>query len=113
MHFLNEVIYFLSEVIYFLNEVIYFLNKESSAICAKNYIMGIVRKYTKITTHCKCRKHLLYYKYGLSLGEKETNILKDQQRSLLIFLQLRGPATALNRKFLHDLTTARHFKCFS
>jgi hypothetical protein len=29
-----------------------------------------------------------------------------------IFLQLRGPATALSRKFLHYLTTARHFKSF-
>jgi hypothetical protein len=28
---------------------------------------------------------------------------------LIFFLQLRGPATALSRKFLHDLTTARHF----
>jgi hypothetical protein len=28
------------------------------------------------------------------------------------FLQLRGPATALSRKYLHDLTTARHFKSF-
>jgi hypothetical protein len=27
-------------------------------------------------------------------------------------LQLRGPAIALSRKFLHDLTTARHFKSF-
>jgi hypothetical protein len=30
----------------------------------------------------------------------------------LIFLHLWGPATALNRKFVHDLTTARHFKNF-
>jgi hypothetical protein len=32
----------------------------------------------------------------------------------LIFLQLRGPAAAaaLSRKFLHDLTTARHIKRF-
>jgi hypothetical protein len=28
------------------------------------------------------------------------------------FLQLRGPATALSRISLHDLTTARHFKIF-
>jgi hypothetical protein len=27
-------------------------------------------------------------------------------------LQLRGPATALSRKFLHDLTTAGHFEVF-
>jgi hypothetical protein len=27
-------------------------------------------------------------------------------------LQLRGPAAALSRKCLHDLTTARHFKRF-
>jgi hypothetical protein len=31
----------------------------------------------------------------------------------LFILQLRGPATALSRKFLHDLPTARHFKHFS
>jgi hypothetical protein len=30
----------------------------------------------------------------------------------LIFPQLRGPATALSRNFLHDLTTARHFNSF-
>jgi hypothetical protein len=30
----------------------------------------------------------------------------------LYFLQLRGPATALSRKILHDLTIARHFKSF-
>jgi hypothetical protein len=29
---------------------------------------------------------------------------------LILSLQLRGPVTALSRKFLHDLTTARHFK---
>jgi isocitrate dehydrogenase kinase/phosphatase len=28
------------------------------------------------------------------------------------FFQLRGPATVLSREFLHDLTTARHFKEF-
>jgi hypothetical protein len=27
-------------------------------------------------------------------------------------LQLRGPATALSRKFFRDLTTAPHFKSF-
>jgi hypothetical protein len=32
------------------------------------------------------------------------------QRSLLILLQLREPATALSRKFLHDLMTARHLE---
>jgi hypothetical protein len=31
---------------------------------------------------------------------------------LIFFLQLHRPATALSRKFLHDLTTARHFKSF-
>jgi hypothetical protein len=31
---------------------------------------------------------------------------------LLIFSQLRGPATALSRNLLHDLTTARYFKGF-
>jgi hypothetical protein len=30
----------------------------------------------------------------------------------LIFLHLRGLATALGRKVLHDLTAARHFKGF-
>jgi hypothetical protein len=30
----------------------------------------------------------------------------------LIFLQLRGPPPALSRKYLHDLTTALHFKSF-
>jgi hypothetical protein len=30
----------------------------------------------------------------------------------LFFLQLRGPAAALSRKFLRDLTTARHFEKF-
>jgi hypothetical protein len=35
-----------------------------------------------------------------------------KQRSLYFFLQLRGPATALSRKFLHDLTISRHFKSF-
>jgi hypothetical protein len=29
-----------------------------------------------------------------------------------IFLQLHGPATALNRKYLRDLTTGRHLKIF-
>jgi hypothetical protein len=29
-----------------------------------------------------------------------------------LFLQLRGPATFLNRKFLYDLTTAQHAKIF-
>jgi hypothetical protein len=29
-----------------------------------------------------------------------------------LFLQLRGPAAALSRKFLRGLTTARHFKSF-
>jgi hypothetical protein len=29
-----------------------------------------------------------------------------------IFLQLRGRATALSRKVLHDFTTARHIKSF-
>lgn len=28
------------------------------------------------------------------------------------FLQLHGPATALSRNSLHDLTTARHFTSF-
>jgi hypothetical protein len=32
--------------------------------------------------------------------------------NLFFFLQLHGPAAVLNRKFLHDLTTARHFKIF-
>jgi hypothetical protein len=36
---------------------------------------------------------------------------KDQ-RSLSFFLQLRGPAAALSRKFLHDLTAARRSKSF-
>jgi hypothetical protein len=31
----------------------------------------------------------------------------------LIFLQPRGHAAALSIKFLHDVTTARHFKSFS
>jgi hypothetical protein len=35
-----------------------------------------------------------------------------RQRFLSFFLQLRGTTTALSRKFLHDLTTARHFKFF-
>jgi hypothetical protein len=30
----------------------------------------------------------------------------------LISLQLHGPATALSRKFLHDLRTTRHFRSF-
>jgi hypothetical protein len=30
----------------------------------------------------------------------------------LIFLQLRGTATVLSRKFLHDPTTSRHFLSF-
>jgi hypothetical protein len=34
------------------------------------------------------------------------------QRSLYFFLQLRVPAIALNRKFLHYLMTARHFQSF-
>jgi hypothetical protein len=34
------------------------------------------------------------------------------QRSIYFVLQLRGPAAALSRKFLHDLTTARHYKKF-
>jgi hypothetical protein len=36
----------------------------------------------------------------------------EDQLSLKFLLQLRGPATALSRKFLHDLTTAWHFKSF-
>jgi hypothetical protein len=32
--------------------------------------------------------------------------------SLIYFLQLRVPATALSRKFLHDLMIERHFKSF-
>jgi hypothetical protein len=31
---------------------------------------------------------------------------------LIFILQLCGPAAALSRKFLHDLTTAQHFKIF-
>jgi hypothetical protein len=38
--------------------------------------------------------------------------LASRATFLLIFLQLRGPATALSSKFLRDLTTARHFKRF-
>jgi hypothetical protein len=40
----------------------------------------------------------------------ETIKIHRNQRSLEFFLQLRGPATALSREVLHDLTTARHFK---
>jgi hypothetical protein len=29
---------------------------------------------------------------------------------IFFFLQLRGPATSMGTEFLHDLTTARHFK---
>jgi hypothetical protein len=36
----------------------------------------------------------------------ETNVSPN------FFLQLRGPATALSRKFLHDLITVRHFNRF-
>jgi hypothetical protein len=38
--------------------------------------------------------------------------MKVKRSSLEVFSQLRGPATALSRNFLHDLTTARHFKRF-
>jgi hypothetical protein len=31
---------------------------------------------------------------------------------LIFFLQLPGPAASLSRKFLHDLTTAQHYKSF-
>jgi hypothetical protein len=44
-----------------------------------------------INTFCQCKYH---------------SNTSQQQRSL------RGPATVLSRKFLHDLTTARHFRSF-
>jgi hypothetical protein len=43
---------------------------------------------------------------------REQRVADAIQQSLNFFLQLRGPATALSRKFLHDLTTGRHFKSF-
>jgi hypothetical protein len=56
--------------------------------------------------HCE-RHHKPYF------DEELEKILEvSAQLSLYFFLQLRGPATALSRKFLHDLKTARHFKKF-
>jgi hypothetical protein len=43
---------------------------------------------------------------------KEQGKEEVHQRSFQFFLQLCGPATALGRKFLHDLKTARHFESF-
>jgi hypothetical protein len=37
-------------------------------------------------------------------------LLTVEQRSLSFFLQLREPATAQGRQFLHDLMTSLHFK---
>jgi hypothetical protein len=36
----------------------------------------------------------------------------DSELKATFPLQLRGPATAVSRKYLHDLTTARNFKKF-
>jgi hypothetical protein len=45
-------------------------------------------------------------------SEKSRNVYRQTNVPSNYFLQLRGPAAAQSIKFLHDLTTARHFKSF-
>jgi hypothetical protein len=45
-------------------------------------------------------------------GHYDIHTIRVHRRSLQIYLQQREPAAAPNRKFLHDLTPARHFKQF-
>ena len=78
-------------------------------------------KYVKVdilfASHKKHLHECRYFNNTLCIIKKDYLVAGMVKVSCKVpsnfFLQLRRPATALRRKFLHDLTTARHFKSAS